>query len=329
MGALKATAAAGPNIAFVKYWGDVDPTLHLPANPSTSLTLDGLSTVCTVEFAQRLKTDRVTIDGMPAAQPALRRVTEHLDRVRALAETHLRARVVSQSDFPSGAGLASSASAFAALTLAAATALQLQLHRRDLSSLARLGSGSACRSVPGGFVEWQPGHDHSSSYARSIAPPSHWRLADCIALVSKARKPVSSSEGHARAPYSPLFRARVKAASRLVEQCRTAIAERDLTSLGRAMEADAVMLHAVAMTSEPPIHYWVPETVRVIRAVLDWRAQGLQTYFTIDAGPNVHCFCEERDSAELSRRLLALEGVAEVCTARPGDGACLVEEALI
>ena len=329
MSAHKTTAAAGPNIAFVKYWGDADPALHLPANPSASITLGGLSTVSTVVFADDLDEDDVAIDGAPASDQARRRVAGHLDRVRALASTELRAHVVSKSDFPTGAGLASSASAFAALTLAATSALGLDLSEEALSSLARIGSGSACRSIPGGYVQWQAGEDQESSYARSFAPPDHWQLVDCIAIVSKAHKPVGSSEGHARAPSSPLFEARVRAASQLVERCIAAVLGRDLPALGRAMEADAVMLHAVAMTSDPPIHYWAPETVRVMRAIVDWRAQGLESYFTIDAGPNVHCFCELEDATALCGRLLALDGVEEVRATVPGEGARLVAAHLI
>jgi diphosphomevalonate decarboxylase len=328
MRTLEATAAAGPNIAFVKYWGDADPGLHLPANPSTSVTLQGLSTVSTVRFARDAERDQVTIDGAQASPRALSRVAAQLDHVRARAQTQLRAVVVSQSDFPTGAGLASSASAFAALTAAAAAALGLELPERALSSLARLGSGSACRSIPGGFVEWIRGHDHESSYAQSIAPASHWPLADCIAIVSVEQKPVGSREGHARARSSPLFQARVDRAHEVVERSRSAILERDLAALGRTMEVDAIMLHAVAMTSRPPIHYWTPETIRVMQAVRNWRGRGLQSYFTIDAGPNVHCFCEVEDSGELSRRLAALDGVLEVRTTYPGAGVRLLDEGL-
>jgi diphosphomevalonate decarboxylase len=325
----RATAAAGPNIAFVKYWGDADAALHLPANPSVSVTLGGLSTVSTVLFSDDLEMDDVLIDGAPASELAQQRVIDQLDRVRALAKSELRARVVSKSNFPTAAGLASSASAFAALTTAAASALELELSEEALSALARIGSGSACRSIPGGFVEWRPGEDHESSYARSFAPPDHWTLVDCIAIVSEEHKAVGSSEGHARASSSPLFKARAGTATELVDRCRSAILERDLTALGRAMEADALMLHAVAMTSKPPIHYWMPATVRVMQAVVDWRAQGLEAYFTIDAGPNIHCFCELKDASKLSGRLLGLDGIAQVRTAVPGAGARLVADHLV
>jgi len=326
---VKATAVANANIAFVKYWGDADPALHLPANPSVSMNLDGLSTVTTVAFLVEQETDEVIVDDAPAGDAALRRVTAHLDRVRALARTELRARVVSRNDFPAGAGLASSASAFAALTLAATAALGLTLSEDTLSTLARLGSGSACRSIPPGFVEWAVGDSHETSFAHSFAPPGHWSLCDCIAIVSTAHKAVGSAEGHARAPSSPLHRARVEGAAARVAVCRAAIMARDLPALGEATEADAVMMHAITMTSHPPIYYWTPATLRIIRAVVAWRAGGLPAYYTVDAGPNVHCLCEAANAAEVARRLEALPGVRQVRVARPGAGAVLVSEHLL
>lgn len=320
---MKATAIAHPNIAFVKYWGDADPERHLPANPSISMNMGGLSTVTTVAFLSGPETDEVIINDAPASDAARRRVSAHLDRVRALAETKLRARAASRNDFPAGTGLASSASAFAALTLAATAALGLTLAGDALSALARLGSGSACRSIPPGFVEWATGKSHETSFAHTIAPPDHWALRDCIAIVSAEHKAVGSSEGKARAPSSPLYRARVESATAHVAACRAAILARDLTALGEIMETDAVMMHAIAMTSRPPIYYWTPATLRVIRAVAAWRAQGLPAYYTGDAGPNVHCFCEEANAAQVARRLEALPGVQQVRVSRPGGGAHL------
>lgn len=328
MSAAKATAVANPNIAFVKYWGNADPVLHLPTNPSISMNMDGLNTVTTVVFLAELEEDEVVINDTPADGMALQRVTAHLDRVRRLAETRLRARVISRGNFPAEAGLASSASAFAALTLAATAALGLTLAEGALSALARLGSGSACRSIPPGFVEWVAGESHETSFARSIAPPDHWPLCDCIAIVSTAHKAVSSAEGKARAPSSPLYRARDEGAAARAAACKSAILARDLPALGTIMETDTMMMHAVTMTSRPPIYYWTPATLRIIRAVFSWRNEGLPVYYTVDAGPNAHCLCEEANAAEVTWRLKALLGVQQVRIAHPGGGARLVSEHL-
>lgn len=321
----KTTALAHSNIAFVKYWGHLDPSLNLPANPTLSVNLSGLDTRTTVEFDPDLAADELVIDGMPASPQATRRVSAHLDHIRILAGCKTFARVVSQNSFPAGAGLASSASAFAALTLAATAALGLALSEAELSALARRGSGSASRSVPGGFVEWVQGEDHHSSFARSIAPPEHWGLCDCIAIVDAGHKRVGSSEGHARAQSSPLHQARVADIRARLDLCKAAILNRDLTTLGEIMEADAVMMHAVAMTSRPPIYYWTPATLRVMRAVVDWRAQGLPVYYTIDAGPNVHCLCESRYADEVKTRLTGVDEVRMVLVACPGGGARTIE----
>jgi diphosphomevalonate decarboxylase len=323
----RATAIAHPNIAFIKYWGHVDAALHVPANPSVSMVLDCLSTRTTVDWMQGLREDEVVIDGAAASSAARVRVSEHLDRVRALAGSALRAHVRSESNFAAGAGLASSASAFAALTLAATAALGIDLSVEQLSALARLGSGSACRSIPAGFVEWTV-HPDRSSTAHSIAPPEHWALCDCIALVSTRHKEVSSISGHEAAPSSPLHAARVRYATLQAPACRRAIERRDLAALGRIAERDAVMMHAVAMTSAPPIYYWAAETMRVVRAAIEWRKVGLPVYYTIDAGPNVHCLCEARHREEVQRRLASLPGVEQVLVACPGSGARLTDDHL-
>jgi diphosphomevalonate decarboxylase len=320
----KATAVANPNIAFVKYWGKADQALNLPASPSLSMNLAALTTATTVEFRPGLPFDMVTIDGQPAAGSALARVVAHLDRVRALAGIEARAWMASRNDFPAGTGLASSAAGFAALSLAATQAAGLYLGEAELSRLARLGSGSACRSVPAGFTLWQ-GDDDATSFARQVAPPDHWDLRDLIAIVAYGHKVVGSQEGHALAPSSPCYAARLAGVPELLQTVRASIESRDLAALGPAMEADALAMHAVMLTSRPSLLYWLPGTVAVLQAVHAWRAEGLTAYFTIDAGPNVHCFCQAADAVEVEARLRSISGVLDVISSRPGGGVRLVE----
>lgn len=320
----KATAVAHPNLALVKYWGRIDDNLNLPANPSLSMNLAALRTVTTVEFRPELCSDRIAIDGQPAGGQAARRVTAHLDRVRALAGLESRAQVASRNDFPAGTGLASSASAFAALSVAAAQAAGLALEERALSRLARLGSGSACRSVPAGFCLWQ-GERDETSFARAVAPPEHWALHDVVAIVSREHKPVGSGEGHSLAPSSPFYRARLQTVPALLEQVHRAILHRDLSALGPAVERDALAMHGVMMTSRPPLFYWRPETLTVLDAVRAWRLEGLEVYYTLDAGPNVHCLCREADATEVQVRLRNLPGICDVLSGGPGGGARLVD----
>lgn len=318
-----ATARAHPNIAFIKYWGNRDHALRLPANGSISMNLDGLQTRTSVMFDPGLISDSLMLNGVPASGEALTRVSHLLERVRQLAGMDTKANVVSENNFPAGAGIASSASAFAALSMAAIAAAGLQLEVHQISRLARTGSGSACRSVPGGFVEWVTGSDDASSYAFSIAQPEHWNLVDCIAIVSEAHKPTGSTAGHALADTSPLQTARVADTPRRLDICRQAILNRDFEAFADITELDSNLMHAVMMTSQPRLYYWQAETLTVMHSVQEWRAGGLPVCFTIDAGPNVHVICLSTIEDEVVARLQDIPGVLRVITARPGGPARL------
>ncbi len=320
-----ATAQASPNIALIKYWGNRDDALRLPANSSISMNLDGLFTRTRVAFDPRLSADALILNGEVERGPGLARVSAFLSVVRELAGVNIPARVVSENNFPAGAGIASSASAYAALSLAASAALGLHLLESELSRLARRGSGSACRSVPEGFVEWRAGEGDDDSYAYSIALPEHWDLVDCIAIVSREHKLTGSSEGHQLAFTSPLQSARVADAPRRLELCRRAILERDFAALAAVAEQDSALMHAVMMTSTPPLYYWQPASLAVMNAVRDWRASGLAVFSTVDAGPNVHVLCQADAAGEITRRLAAIHGVESVLVAHPGGSARLID----
>ncbi len=319
-----ATATSCANIAFVKYWGMQDAALTLPYNESVSMNLDRCTATTTVVFDDRLNADEVAITWFgqpeaPASGRAYERVVAQLDRVRARAGLERRARVTSANTFPADAGIASSAAGFAALTTAAAAAAGLQLSERELSILTRQsGSGSACRSIPAGFTHWKHDGTDSGSYAVSVAPPAHWALADVVAIVDAGPKTVGSAENHHLAASSPYFGARLQELPGRVEQCLLAIRDCDLGALGQLAEADAVSLHVIAMTAVPPTFYWRPGTLRVMQALHDWRAAGLWSYWTMDAGANVHVLCAAAAAAEVSRQLLALPEVQSTITNLPG-----------
>ncbi len=321
----RATAISCSNIAFIKYWGNRDPELRLPWNDSISMNLSNATTLATVTFDDALGDDVVVIGDEEVGGAARRRVVAHLDRVRAMADITTPARVVSRNSFPMGTGIASSASAFAALSLAATAAAGLTLSERELSCLARLGSGSACRSVPAGFAWWQAGTSHETSYAVQLAPPDHWDLRDLVVVVSTQHKAVTSAEGHSLAPTSPFFHQRLADLPTRLAMVRRAVLERDLETLGQALESEAIELHLIALTSRPPLHYLTPATLQVIHAVQTWRAEGLPAYFTLDAGPNVHLICETPYADELRTRLSSLPSVKEVIANAPGPGVRLVD----
>ncbi|GAB4457068.1 MAG: diphosphomevalonate decarboxylase [Anaerolineales bacterium] len=319
-----ATALAHPNIAFIKYWGNRDNALRLPVNGSISMNLDGLFTRTTVSFQPSLPFDELVINGREVTGAGLGRVSAILDLIRSMAGVQEQAEVITENNFPSGAGIASSASAFAALALAGSRAAGLTLTESELSRLARRGSGSAARSIPAGFVEWQAGTGDEDSFAFSIAAPDHWQLMDCIAIVSASHKKTGSTEGHALAPTSPLQAARVEDAPRRLDLCRRAILDRDFAAFASIVELDSDMMHAVMMTSSPALHYWQPASLSVMQAVRGWRGEGLSVCYTVDAGPNVHVLCPQAEAQEVKKKLLEIPGVSDVLTAGVGSAAKII-----
>ncbi len=320
---LYATALAHPNIALIKYWGDSDPQWHIPANGSISMNLAELSTQTMVSFEQVFERDQFSLNGEVVTGTAFERVSNFLDRVRNLAGIPFFARVESENNFPASAGMASSASGFAALSLAASTAAGVHLDEKDLSRLARTGSGSACRSIPGGFVEWQAGTSDSDSYGFSLASDDYWDIVDCIAVISRDEKTTSSSSGHSTASSSLLQPQRIADAPRRLDQCREAILKRDFDQLADIVELDSNLMHAVMITSQPALLYWQPATIEIMHTVKTWRNAGLAVCYTIDAGPNVHVICTGEHAGTIALRLLQLPGVMEVITAHPGGAAYL------
>src|SRR5215207_6148361 len=310
-----ATAQAHPNIAFIKYWGNRDNTLRLPMNGSISMNLDGLYTRTTVSFQPSLSFDELIINGHEVMGAGLERVSYILNIVRGMANIHERAEVISENTFPSGAGIASSASAFAVLAMAGSKAAGLNLSEQGLSRLARRGSGSAARSIPSGFVEWQAGTSDEDSFAFSIASQEHWKLSDCIAIVSTSHKKTGSTEGHYIASTSPLQAARVVDTPRRLDLCRNAILNHDFDAFASIVELDSDMLHAVMMTSTPALHYWKPASLDIMQSVRQWREDGMQVCYTVDAGANVHVICPEAEAHTVDQHLRKINGVESVLVA--------------
>lgn len=282
---MKATAIAPANIAFIKYWGRKDAKLRLPYNPSISMNLSACTTKTTVEFSSGFEKDMV-LEGFDE-----KRIIAHIDRLRKLAGVGLRAKISTKNSFPKSAGIASSASGFAALTVAAAAALGLKLSEKELSVLARLGSGSACRSIPDGYVKWE------SEYAYSLYSPEYWDLRDILVIVENKQKDVSSSAGHEGASTSPFFTKRLVEVPKRIRRLEAALAKKDFQKLGEVIEEDCLDMHHVMQTQSPPLFYWNEKTKHVIRAI---KKSGLPAYFTIDAGPNVHIICESKDEKRVT-----------------------------
>lgn len=317
-------AIAHPNIAFIKYWGNRDAALRIPLNSSISMNLAGLETRTHVRFDESLPTDRFLLNGQVQAGKPLHRVSAFMDVIRSLAALTQFAQIESENNFPLGAGIASSASAFAALALAGSLAAGLELSEKDLSRLARLGSGSAARSIPNGFVEWQAGQSDADSFAFSIVNPEHWNLVDLIAVVDPLEKATGSSEGHNLAATSPLNKLRQAGVEERLSVCRDAILKRDFAAFAEVVEADSNWMHAVMRTSNPPLYYWQPQTEVILWQVLAWRKAGHAVCATVDAGPNVHVLTLENEITWLRAELSSLQRLKSLILAKPGNGAVAV-----
>ncbi|MFH0949345.1 MAG: diphosphomevalonate decarboxylase [Candidatus Aenigmatarchaeota archaeon] len=328
---MKATAIANANIALVKYWGKRDKELILPYNSNISMTCDGMTTTTTIEFSDKQK-EHVVIINDEEFKKDEKDIHGHLDRICKLAGIKQKAKVVSESNFPVAAGLASSASGFSALTVAACAAAVLKLHPRELSILTRQGSGSACRSIFGGFVEWHKGveNDGNDSYAEPIADKNHWPEFRMITTIVEAKKkPVSSRGGMAQTVANcPYYEGWLKSVGGDLDNVRSGIKNKNFTLVGSTAEFNALKMHATMMTTQPPIIYWIPATMEIIHAVRQMREEGLKCYFTIDAGPNVKVMCMEDNEKEISNMLQELDGVLKTIVCKPGDGAHLTEKHL-
>lgn len=323
---VRATFIAPSNIAFIKYWGTKDADRVVPHNPSISMTLRNCVSKCTVSYDSSGTADQIFFrdqtGSLSRAEPSFARPVErHLDQLRRRCGTGGSFVVRTENSFPTGAGIASSASGFAALTLAALKALDSSpKNANEASSLARRsGSGSAARSVLGGYVRWPPSSGDPER-VEQLAKASHWDLRDVVAIVDESHKGVSSRAGHERAPTSPRFSPRLKDLPERLTRVADAIRKRDIEKLGEVIETEAIDLHHVAMSSRPPIYYWNAGTLETLWTVRSLRRQGIPVYATIDAGPNVHAICPAEVEPAVNDALAALPTVRRTLRDGVGDG---------
>jgi diphosphomevalonate decarboxylase len=326
----QATARACANIALVKYWGKRDAARNLPAAGSLSLTLDALTTLTTVRFDDALLDDQMTLGGVPAPSAALARAQTFLERVRALAGIQARASIETVNHFPTASGLASSASGFAALALAATRAAGLELDGPALSRLARQGSGSAARSIYGGFVRMDPGTraDGEDAYAHPIAATelaSRVRMIVCEVGGGAPKTHGSRDAMDHCSETSPLYDAWVALVPRDLAAAEDAVKMGDLSALGTIAEANALAMHASAIAARPAIIYWQPATLAALAEVRALRAAGRSAWATMDAGPHVKVLTSAEDAAEVAVTMAAVPGITAVTVASSGGPAEIVD----
>jgi diphosphomevalonate decarboxylase len=322
----KATARAFSNIALVKYWGKGDEQLRLPVNSSVAVGLDQIFTDTTVEVSSELQKDGVEIDGDAFSDAETERVSEHLNIIRQLAKNSSFAKIRTRNNFPKGVGAASSASGFAALTLAAASAYGLQLSQKELSIIARQGSGSASRSVTGGFSVWHKGISNETSFAEKIEYPSEWDLRVLLVFVGDLKqKKIGSTEGMRLATTSPYFSQAVAEAEANVGRIQDALAAKDWHKFGQIIEAECYRLHMLCMTSLPSILYWNGTTVETFQSLYSLREQGVVGFFTVDAGPHVHIICHAKDAEKITSQIRSLTGVTQIVQCGIADEARVID----
>lgn len=309
---MKGSALAHPNIALIKYWGRRDETLRLPLNASFSFTLDRLYTRCEATVSPWAKQDRTRSDVRLLAAERLR-VTRFLDQVRAEAKRAERLSVVVESNVPKSTGIASSASFFAALSAAALRAYQVPDGERRTAILARLGSGSATRSVPGGFVLWPTG-DHLTSYGRTLFPPTALPLLDACIPIRKAKR-VSSSRGQREVFTSFFIQARLRNARRRLSLMLAACERGDAFGVLQLAEEEALEFMALMLSQTPPLFYATRRTLLLLIKAQQLRRRGLAVFFSVDAGPSVHWLTVR---SQLGRLRPHLPKEAIIC--RPGGG---------
>ncbi len=318
---MQASAQAQPNIALVKYWGKSDIAQNLPAVSSLSVTLDNLWTRMSVHFLEQ-DTDTLVINGETSSR-MLGRVSSCLDLVAGADRQ--RAAVVSQSNFPIGAGLASSASAFAALVVAADKAAGGD---RDVLSLARLAggsSGSAARSLYGGFVELTAGE--SRIHLRQLADGTEWPLVVIVAVTEEGPKPLGSGDAMVRsAATSPFYQSWIERQGNDISVAREAIDQRDFQSLAAVAEHNCLKMHSVMWTSRPPVVYWNRATLACMEVVRSLQADGQAVFFTIDAGPQVKAVCLPESAEIVEDALRQTPGVIKTMRAGLGQGARLTSQ---
>ncbi|WKZ12854.1 MAG: diphosphomevalonate decarboxylase [Gammaproteobacteria bacterium] len=322
---MRATAIAHPNIALIKYWGKRDAAENLPAVGSLSVTLDAMRARTTVEFDSGLQQDTVRLDGAEDAGTT-QRVSACLDRLRQRAGRSWRARVDSDNDFPTGAGLASSAAGFAALATAAAAALDLRLAPGELADIARIGSGSAPRSLFGGFALLRniPGDRVS---CEPLLAPADWPLRVVVAITESARKAVGSRDGMALSrDTSPYYAEWVRSHAADLDRGERAVRARDFAGLADIAEHSCLKMHAVMMTTRPALLYWTPATLACIRMVAELRRTGTPVFFTVDAGPQVKAVCLPETAPSVAAALGSLQGVTRVVVCGLGAGARVTDD---
>jgi diphosphomevalonate decarboxylase len=326
------TALSHPNKALVIYWGNENDTLRIPTRSSLSVTLQGINhpldyivSLRTIGTSER---DKVIIDGIEDKGEIHSHFVHHLDAMRRYTGFKNKVEVTTRKSFPVGSGLAGSAASASALAEAFAGLIGKTDDTRLKSIMARLGSGSASRSVYGGFVMWQKGNSNGSSYAKQLFNENHWDLRNLIALVSSNPKKVRSIEGMKLSKKTcpeQLYSDFVSVANHHIQQISTGLSARDIAKVGALYEKENYLFREICLKTTPPLDYWTNATHAILDNVANLRNDGIPAYAGTDAGPNVHIFTVPKHVKRVTRTIQEVQGVLEIIDCRVGEGSHLIQ----
>ena len=330
------TALSHPNKALVIYWGNENDTLRIPSRSSLSVTLEGINHP--LDYIVSLRTigpserDQVIIDGTEDKGEIYNQFVYHLNAMREYTGFKEKLEVTTRKSFPVGSGLAGSAASASALAEAFAGLVGKTTDTRLKSIMARRGSGSASRSIFGGFVMWQKGNSDESSYAKQLFDENHWDLRNVIAIVSTSSKKIRSIEGMKLSKKTcpeEFYSEFVSVAKDHIEQISTAVLERDIAKLGVLYEKENYLFRRVCLRTTPPLDYWTKLTDNILEKVTDLRNDGIPAYAGTDAGPNVHVFTAPKHVQRVIKMIQEVEGILDIIHCRVGKGSHLIEEHII
>ena len=312
-------AKAHANIALIKYWGKKDYELFLPFTSSLSLTLDQLYTITSVEIDEALTEDIFVLNGVVQDKNETMKISKFVDFFR---KNNRFVRIESFNSFATAAGLASSASGYAALAKALNHEFGWNYSNQELSRITRKGSGSATRSLFGGFAVWQTGNDESSyGYPLNI----DMDIVMVIGVVNDTKKSQSSrSMMKTTVTQSAYFKAWVQQSEIDYKEMMTAVERRDLVRIGKIAERNAMMMHATLLANEVPFFYLQPKSLEIIQLVQELREQGVLAYYTMDAGPNVKIITNSNYQEQVIKQLTAILDDKQIIIAKPGPGATVL-----
>ncbi len=327
---MKVSAKSHSNIAFIKYWGKKDEIKRMPYNDSISMNLDKFFTLVTAETIDGNKD--ILLSESNLDEKSKKRFEKAVIFLKQQFELDKNFKIKSQNSMDFAAkGVASSASFFSALTKALSFFSKKKLSEKELSIIARQLSGSACRSIPDGFVYWKIADKESFAY--SLYDEKYWDIVDVVFIQKNAKKKkISSSKGHSIVLSSIFFKTRIKNINNRISKVLNAIKNKEFKTFGSLIEKEAIEFISVSLTADPVLYYWNYKTWMLFEKIWDIREKAnIPVYFTVDAGTTVHAIVEQKNVKtfldKINEQGLVIDNY-ESFVCKPSKGASFVKDHL-